>query len=323
VGVEFHAAPGNGAEPLASLHADPAAPGEAGRAAPAPGGEPRRGEQSPGSLVVEAARIISPPAAIGPASDQEAASQTELPWLSAEALREIDDPAERLTLSFLNNLMGEDRNRVQRRLGAPILFNLWRNTTTVHGLETHLDHRDREDQTLLLARERSSLLTRPLRKAVRTGTFLDTFQDLIDNFKAENVPLTDEYEDNHRKRSHFGRLSMRVRTNNSDDPVEVTWRRDGWRLGSGLERVKLGYRTSLTDQLHFSLNSVYFYASSLMDVWGDLHYVVDTNTELHFLFGDKMDIVTGSTMYPVVHSPIALRSVDESPGVMFYVEHNF
>ena len=261
------------------------------------------------------ARPADPRESVGP-------EQSELPWLSRDALARIENPAERFTLNFIHHMIGEDRRRVQRQVGAPILFNQLRNSLPVHGLETVLDQRNREDQALLLARERSSLLNRPLRRALKTSTLIHRFETLIDDFKADHVPLTGAYEDQHQRR-RYGRFSVRLHVRDSANPVEVAYRYEGWRVGTAHDYMKFGLDRDLSENVAFSMRGVYQYGPALLDMWCALRVDVDESTNAHLLFSDKMDIVTGSTMYPVVHSPVALRTVDESPGALFYMEHFF
>ena len=205
--------------------------------------------------------------------------------------------------------------------GIATLFHQYRYTTGVHGLETHLDHRDREDQALLLS-ERSNLLNRPLRRALRKSTFIRNINVMIDDFKANNVPLTSQYEESHRG-GQYGRFSLRLRPARTHNPFEVVYKLRGWSLGSGIQNLRAGYETKLADDVYVSVRTKYGYEFKTVDVWGDLLYEASDSTQLHLLVGNKMDIGSGTSMAPVVRSPVVLRAVDESPGLMFYVEHLF
>lgn len=251
----------------------------------------------------------------------EPETRDNLAWLDERTIQRIEDPAERFTMSFLQQLVGQDRRRVERQLGIATFFDQYRYSVPVHGLETHLDHREREDQALLLS-ERQGLLNRPLRRALRKSTFIRDFSVVIDNFKADNVPLTSPYEENHR-RGHYGRVSVRLRPTRTENPFEVRYRLQGWNIGTGIAFLRAGYETQLSDQVFVSVRTRYTYEESSLDLWGNLHYELDQNTQLHVLVGNQMDIVGGSTMSPVVRSPVVLRAVDQSPGFMFYVEHLF
>lgn len=277
---------------------------------------------APGSLLVESAH---PPAPSYSGEEPSTASNAPKPaeaWLSESAVQQVKNPFERLTLGFLRNLIGEDRRRVQRQLGAPILFNQLRYSSPEHMLETQIDQRDREDQALLLARETNSLVRGPFRRALRDVSFISDLEVALDDFKAANVPFSVPYEETH-PRTNFGSVSMRVRTNSGPNPLEMSYRYAGWRFGSGEDELKVGFDRQVGENLFLTVQSTYQYAVHLIDLWGDLDYQVSRDTHVHLLFGDKMDIVTGSAMYPAVNSPMVLRAVDESPGVMFYVEHLF
>jgi hypothetical protein len=276
---------------------------------------------APGSLMVESANPPAPSySGEEPHADADAPTPAEA-WLSEKAIQQVENPFERLTLGFLRNLIGEDRRRVQRQLGAPILFNQLRYSSPDHSLETHLDQRDREDQALLLARETNSLVRGPFRRALRDVTFISDLEVALDDFRAANVPFTVPYEESH-PRTNYGSVSVRVRTSGAN-PFEFGYRFAGWRFRTGQDELKVGYQRQIGENLYLTVQSTYEYAVSIIDLWGDLDYEVSRDTHVHLLFGNKMDIVTGSVMYPAVNSPMVLRAVDESPGVMFYVEHFF
>lgn len=278
------------------------------------------GPSAPNSRVqVEPARSVSPPGATD-STFKTTEHPSELPWLSTEALTKIEDPTERFTLHFLNRMIGEDRRRVQREFGAPILFNRWRDWTPSQGLDTHLDAIDREDQALLLSRVSGHLVRRPLRAALRKGTLIADLTNMIDVVK-ESIPLTGAYDQ--QTRSRLGRLSMKLRPRDDINPFEITYRQEGWRVGSGPGRLKFGFEADLTDQVYLGWHSHYFYASDEIDLSASLHYRVNHDTNFNVLVSDSIDIVTGGSLDPVIRSPVSLDAVDDSSGVLFYVEHLF
>jgi hypothetical protein len=271
-----------------------------------------------GRVRVEPARPVSPPPET--AWLHEPAEQpSELPWLSKEALLRVEDPAERLTLHFLNEMIGQDRRRVAREFGAPILFNGWRHLTPSQGLETHLDLMDREDQALMLSEESRHLVRYPLRAALRKSRLLAPVVEVLEDVKA-SIPFTREYQE--RSGKSLGRFSLKLRRDN-ENPFEIAYGISGWRIGSGPGRARLGYEAWLTPQWLIGVRTTYEYELGELDTSANLQFRVSEDTRVNFLVGDRVDIVTGSAMYPVIRSPVSLEAVDNSKGVLFYVEHLF
>jgi hypothetical protein len=292
------------------------------------GWRPEPLQDLPGSAgedpVAEARVQVEPARPVSPLTEswsfEPSEQPSELPWLSKEALMRIEDPAERFTLHFLNQLIGDDRRRVTREFGSPILFNRWRYHTPSQGLDTHLDIIDREDQALMLSRESRHLVRRPLGKALRKSKLLAPMVDMIDDVKA-SIPFTQEYQ--RRQGTSYGSFSLKLRPSDHDNPFEVGYRNMGWRIGSGPGRLRIGYESYLTDDLLISIRTRYDYDPGRFGISANLRYRVDDDTTINVLASDRVDIITGSAMYPVIRSPVTLESVDNSEGVLFYVEHLF
>ena len=268
---------------------------------------------------VEEAKASSPPG-VGGRGLEVRETPTGLPWLSAEALAAVDDPAERFTLHFLDQMIGDDRRRVQHEFGAPALFHRWRDWAPSQGLETHLDVIDREDHALLLSRISRHVIRHPLRKALRKGTLIADLTSVIDGVR-ESIPLTGEYD--HRSDSKLGRLSVKLRPRDDLSPLELTYRLEGWRVGSSPGRLKFGYEVDVSENIYVGWLSHYYYADDEVDVSANVYYRVDQDTRLNVLVSDRIDIVTGGALDPVVRSPVSLDAVDDSSGVLFFVEHLF
>ena len=97
----------------------------------------------------------------------------------------------------------------------------------------------------------------------------------------------------------------------------------GGRVGSGPGRLRVGYESWLTDDLLFSARTSYDYDPGDFGMSINLRYRVSQDTHINVLMSDRVDIITGSAMYPVIRSPVTLDAVDDSRGVLFYVEHLF
>jgi hypothetical protein len=240
--------------------------------------------------------------------------------LSQARINSIEDPLERMTLRFMRDLMGEDRRRVQREIGVPVLARLRARTT--QGFESILDEREREDQDARINEMQGALLRHPLRQALRELPLVKEGDVAFESWKADHVPLSGAYENNHRRGGGIGRMSLRLRWD-SDDPVDVGWVYRGMRVTSGQEKLKLRFNHRLSKNVSMSIRSDFLYDNSNVDVWGDVQWEISKKTRLYVLVGDSVNLLTGSEFLPMVESGVKLPQWDRSLGVMFYVEHLF
>jgi hypothetical protein len=259
-----------------------------------------------------------------PAAEARAAERPVPPWERSEAeIAAIEDPLERFTLSFLHNIVSKERRRIQRELGATVLFTRLRTVSTDHRLETILDARDREDQETLFRRYGISLLKKPLQRTLRQSTFIQDLELVLESVKAEAFPLSEAYQESHGDRWKLGRISVRLHPSDASDPVEVVYIRSGWRIGTSEEQLKVAYTMEISPDLSFAIRGQYGYRTDYLDMWGNLRYDVNPDTRLHLLVGTNLDLLTGTTMFPLVQSPVVLPAADESTGLLVYVEHFF
>ncbi len=246
------------------------------------------------------------------------------PWImTRDEIARIENPLERFTMQFVRRVLGEDQRRVQRELSPSTLFNQAQHVSSHRALRTQLDDRDREDQELRLAREGRRLLNRPLRKALRDSSIVRDVELAFDEFKSENLPFSTDPNDIHEDDIDWGRISVRVRPTHSENPLELTYVRRNFRLGSGSTRAKASYVLRLTETVSAGVRADFNYAQDELSVWGDVHWTITETAQMHVLAGDRIDLLTGSRMYPLVQSPVVLQAADQSPGMMFYVEHMF
>lgn len=294
--------------------------GHGGDEAPRRSWQPRRPlHRDP--VDIEPLHVASEPAQSG---GQEPEPSSDQPWtMTADELARVENPFERFTLQFLHHVLGEDRRRVRQSISAPILFGEAQRLNRSQAMRSHLDERDAEDQQLLLAREGRRLLNRPLRRALRDSTIVRDFELMFDDFKSENLPLSKSSDEVEKDDIDWGRISLRLRPTRTSDPGEVSYVRNGLRVGTGYRRFKTSYEIELAPRVLISLRSNYIYEDDRLELFGDLHWRFSADARLHILAGDRIDLLTGSTLYPLVHSPVVLQTVDESPGMMFYVEHMF
>jgi hypothetical protein len=242
--------------------------------------------------------------------------------LSREGIARVDDTGERMTLRFLRELLGEDRLRVQREIGAPIL-NTHLRTYSSDMVDTAIDRAEREDQYSEVLRYQGRLVNRPLRKTLKELGIVRQVELAVDEFKAEHVPLSGAYQEARGSGGGWGRMSVRLKLSNLDDPVELAYLNDGVRVASRLELLKLGYDSWVTDELRLGFNTNYYYADGRCNVWAQMTYRVDPRTHVYCMMGDSMDLLTSTAMYPLITSPLELPAAESSLGILIYVEHLF
>lgn len=278
----------------------------------------------PAVLARRAPCAATPVARAEPRPEPRPGPEGLLRWaLSDQRLARVDSPLERFTLHFLRDMMGRDHRRIQRELGASLLL-ARQPLTTYQGPPNPIDLRDQEDQELLVGRHSGRLLRGPFRRALRATSVVHEFEVALDEFKAEHVPLSEPYQIARGRRWKLGSLKVRLHTSRPDDFFELVYSNSGWRLEGGLRKLEIGYTTEVADDLWVSLRSELDYESSdWVDLYGSLRWDVTPDTRVHVLAGDHLDLLTGTRFYPIVQTPLVLRAIDASPGIMAYVEHLF
>lgn len=235
-----------------------------------------------------------------------------------DVLSAIEDPLERMTMLFVRDLIGEDRRRLSRELGASVLTRkmLRHDDTTM--LHSRFQEVEEEQEARFLEEEGRSLLRRPLRKLLKKNTFIGDIKVMIDEFKADNIPLSSPYEEDNPKGWGWGSVSMRVKVRKGSDPLELSYRNWGWKVGSSKEKAKIRYRINLTDDLEAGMKIRYDYDQSHTQFQVDLHYTINPNAQLYMVIADRLNYLSGPTASSFMSSPM-----DGQGGIMFYVEHLF
>jgi hypothetical protein len=259
-----------------------------------------------------------PQAPISPTGDPDDVRSDRHTWtLSIEDLSAMRTPLERETLQFLEDLRHADLRRQRRELGTPILTI---ETVDLESPELRLMQDD------VLADERAEWLTehgfelfrRPASLLLRRLPLVQGLQVELDDFKSDNVPLSQPYRMSHQDEPNLGRVSMRVRANDLHDPVEIAYMKSGVRIGTSQGMLKLGYTHRLTDNIDFSVRPRLDYATGAWHVRADLGWTLSHTTSLHLVAGDNLDFLATSNFYSLFDSPM-----DGSPGLLFYAVHLF
>jgi len=236
--------------------------------------------------------------------------------LSKERIASVEHPVERMGLRFLREVVGDDRRRVDRALGSPIL------TSQLGYLSpnvpmTYVDRRDQENQLQLIRRYGTRLLRRPARRALKELEIVNTVERALKKFKAVHIPLTGDYQEEHRQR-HRGRFSMHLSASDLTDPAELYYRHSGWKIGGGLTTARLSYSKHVTDNVTLNLRSSIGYDDQDVKVLGRVAFKVSQTTTLNLSAGNDMTVLTS----PVTYTGMP-PDQERSEGFVFYVEHMF
>ncbi|MHC4514697.1 MAG: hypothetical protein ACYTGW_14870 [Planctomycetota bacterium] len=236
--------------------------------------------------------------------------------LSRERIASVEHPVERMGLRFLREVVGDDRRRVDRALGSPIL------TSQLGYLSpnvpmTYVDRRDQENHLQLIRRYGTRLLRRPARRALKELEIVNTVERALKKFKAVHIPLTGEYQREHRQR-HRGRFSMHLSASDLTDPAELYYRHSGWKIGGGLTTARLSYSKHLTDNMLLNLRSSIGYDDQNVKVLGRVAFKVSQTTTLNLSAGNDITVLTS----PVTYTGMP-PDQERSEGFVFYVEHMF
>ena len=127
--------------------------------------------------------------------------------MSTDDLEAIRDPIARETMQFIDDVMGEDRRRLKRNLGTPILT-MQTIDLQSPGIDLRADERQIEDEAIWATDHGMGLLKRPLRHLLKRLPIVRDAELRLDEFKSDNVPLSKAYRHSHRSRSP-GRVWLR------------------------------------------------------------------------------------------------------------------
>lgn len=258
----------------------------------------------------------SPPRASTQVSTAARSETSEFWRWSEDRLATIADPLERTTLMFLHGLMGEDRRRMQRELGAPLLAGQHIDLQS-RLLESLVDPQSEEEQARFMSRNGHSLLKRPLRRALKNTSFIRDLELVVEDFKAENVITSHAYRE-HNDGIDWGHVSVRVRPTSFDEPLELTYKLRGFRVGASSQKVRFAWSERLSDRLHLHIRTRHVYGSGHTSVRGDLIWDVDTSTVMALVLGDDLEFLASSDAYSFFESPM-----DGAPGVLVYAQTIF
>ncbi len=276
-------------------------------------------DAAPRAPRVEARPRAAPPAPAAARAERrrEPDAARRHTWsLSAGDLAAIDDPIARETMQFVQDLVEADLERARREVAQPVLG--------MHDHDPLAGPLLASEQALLAAQEEwlqargPSLMRRPLRQLLRRLPIAQQFEVEFDDFRSDHVPLTEPYRQLHRERRSLGRMSLRVRTDSLDDPIEVAYVHSGVRIGTSQEYARLSIDWDLTDRLRFEVRARTDYHTDERYLRADLSYRASPTTSLHLSIGDDMDFLSTASAYTRYETPW-----DGSPGLVLYAVHLF
>lgn len=283
---------------------------------------PPEAASSPLAAPAAAPRVEAVPLpAAAPAPDRAARSRSgrreRHTWtMDASDLAAIDDPIERETLQFVDDLVREDRRRVRHEVRLPFFDfqpaddagaeRLWSEESAAQWREQWIDEHG------------PALLQRPLRRLLRRLPIARDVEVGIEDFRSANVPLSQPYRDAHQADRHLGRLSLRLHVDDFTDPVEVFYGKSGVRIGTSQEAGKLAIDWRLGEHLTLELRSRTAYDTGDRSVRADLSFWASPTTSYHLAIGDDLDFLSTASAYSLFESPM-----DGSPGLLVYAVHVF
>jgi len=227
-----------------------------------------------------------------------------------------DNPLAAFTLDFLDHLVGEDQRRLRRELGVPVLgVRHYDQLTYELELATNPEAREEEDQ--YLAENAHRVLKRPFRHALKDLPIVRGVELQLEDLKSE-LPTTDAWQEEHSRGTSWGHFSARVRLTRPENPLELTWRRKGLRLGANQEVVKVGLDRQILQNVRLGIHYRHHLDDRDPAVRADLIWNVDSGTVFAVIAGNDLDAVAHGDAYSLFYDPVG-----DAPGVLVYTEHIF
>lgn len=283
-----------------------------------PGGQP--GFQ--GSDLERPAALVRAP---GRGAQAAGLRASPLHWeIDDRDIERIEDDWERSAARLVDGLIGEDRRRMLRHFGAPVLF-----SPRTAGPERvdflRADERTAEAHDAYLGGVGLGTLRRPLRDAARelqlVGEVEEVLEGIFDDFRDERRPLEPHGDGGAGEQAEgegWGRLTVRIRGTDPADGVLVGYQRDWLRVRSSFETLRLGVELPLWTEARARLGWTHRYAGGEDSLRLEFAWAIDRDTSLHVSAANRMDFFDGPTAWSQDRSP-----VDGTPGAVFYVEQIF
>jgi hypothetical protein len=227
----------------------------------------------------------------------------------------IANPVERETLRFVQDLIREDWRRSGRAGREP--FFAWQPPDTGEPLlwSEELAARNREEW---LQSHGPAHLRKPLQQLLRRLPVVADLELELTQFRAEHLPLTQDYQDLHRGSGQACRWSVRLRPSQLQDPLEMVFQFGPVRLGSSQKFGKVAVVQPLGDRLQAEVHWRTDYDRGSHWWRAELTYRWSRFTSLHCGYGD------GLRMLPNTADAALLAAVPDGPPLLVvYAVHTF
>jgi len=235
--------------------------------------------------------------------------------MDATELAAIHNPVAREALQFVDDLMFEDWRRVRREVREPFF-----QYQPIHDGQLILwsEQAMAQQRSEWLHENGPNLLRKPLQRLWRRMPLLRDLELTLDSLRTNHLPLTQNYEEARGGKRTRGRISVRVRPSNSDDPVEVVFMHSGVRIGSSQTVGKLTIGRQVTDKLWAELHARVDYETRRHSARINLTYWLTQTTRFHFAYGDGLDFLPSASAFSVLDAP-----GQERTGFLLYAVHTF
>ncbi|MBL8725986.1 MAG: hypothetical protein JNK49_18215 [Planctomycetes bacterium] len=227
----------------------------------------------------------------------------------------IQNPVERETLRFVQDLVREDWRRSGRAGREP--FFAWQPPDTGEPLlwSEELAARNREEW---LQSHGPAHLRKPLQQLLRRLPLVRDLELEIAKFRAEHVPLTQDYQDQHRGSGRSARWSVRLRPSQLQDPLEMVFQFGPLRLGSSQRLGKFAFVQPLGERLQAEVHWRTDYERGSHWWRAELTYRWSFCTTLHCGYGDGLRMLPNTA-----DAALLAADPDGPPLLVVYAVHTF
>ncbi len=236
--------------------------------------------------------------------------------LQSQEQAATQDPLERHTLLFLRDLLDADSRRVRRQAGLPFFASVPTASDTLYLLPGERELLQAQQQWT--SENGPQLFQRPLEQLARRLPLVREIELDWRSAREDLMPLAADRTATARSSDSLGHLSMRLRANNLQDPVELVYVIGGLRAGSSQTTGKLSLELPLADGLLFEVHARTVYATGAHTLRADLTYRYSEHTTFHAAIGDNMAFVANTGPYALFDSTMAGEA-----GLVLYAVHRF
>ena len=220
-----------------------------------------------------------------------------------------------LALQFLDDLQGRDRFRLRREFMALNLPTA-ANDEQSPGIPLRADERAAEDAEERLGETGHQIVRRPIQQLLRRTAVVSRVElklaDLAD------LPAERSHSDEAHDDVDLGRLTMVVRPNRMDAPVEIGYRRSGFVIATSQQQLKCGITLPIAESVFLELRARQLFLDDSWQLRAELRWMCSQQSSVHLVCGD--DLLIPSEATPYGRDPMAPTGV---LGIQLYAVHRF